>query len=227
MLQDTKQQIRALVQKYEREHVFVGLSFDEECPAGGAVERDFLPLRRRRRCGASRAGRILQTKVLQISARSVSRLAFPWAMSLALDGRGDGVFACFPRAYLLYYYIRSFASHIYIESRPSRRFILPAKFLLRAVSPRDVFLFHRGGCYVPIVDRAQTTIGMHPDQLFVCTPYHYSIECGWLLLHPRTNSGLHRGLCSFTFCFFCSRTLCLVWIGGRDAWRKCVALAVS
>ena len=53
----------------------------------------------------------------------------------------------------------------------------------RQISParrsrRDVFLFHGGGCYVPIVDRAQTTIGMHPDQLFVCTPYHYSIECG-------------------------------------------------
>ena len=95
-------------------------------------------------------------------------------MSLALDGRGDGALARLPRAYL---YIRSFAS-LCIESRPPRRFILPAKFLLRPSSRRNVFRFYGGGCHVPIVDRAQTTIGMHPDQLFVCTPYHYSIECG-------------------------------------------------
>lgn len=59
--------------------------------------------------GAGQVGRVENSaKVLQFSARSVSCLAFPWAMCLALDGRGEGAFAHSPsRVPILY---RSFAS---------------------------------------------------------------------------------------------------------------------
>ena len=54
----------------------------------------------------------------------------------------------------------------------------PRRISSAPLLPKGGGHFHRGGCYVPIVVRAQTTTGMHPDQLFVCTPYHYWIEYG-------------------------------------------------
>ena len=96
-------------------------------------------------------------------------------MSLASDGRGDGVFARSPSRVPIII-LGALLRYNRVPSLP--KVYSPRQISSARRSRRDVFLFHGGGCYVPIVDRAQTTIGMHPDQLFVCTPYHYSIECG-------------------------------------------------
>ena len=68
-----------------------------------------------------------------------------------------------PRAYLLYYYIRSFASHIYIESRPSRRFILPAKFRLHA-APEGKTPRAEPVCMRVFEGRKVTSTGSRSDQ---------------------------------------------------------------
>ncbi|KXB77076.1 hypothetical protein HMPREF3185_00201 [Porphyromonas somerae] len=52
--------------------------------------------------GAGQVGRVELCKDTINRGCEVSRLAFPWAMSLASGGCGEGAFACFPRAYLLY-----------------------------------------------------------------------------------------------------------------------------